>query len=771
MVSVISVEEIKKLDVASTRDDYLVIQFCSVEDVPAYDEGYFFDGARQDLFIKSYISKDLSIPGVMGREDFGTGPTANEDYEDHLRITKTVRQIGRMSDYHFTLRKHDEGRAIWNSYHNFKMKQPKDGLLTVELYHASRKQSMQVAERARHHGETPDAAHGMLGTAHIALDALTDAPQKFLFQQANKRFPNFSISLRRVYKDTPPSRIKTFFMIRHGESKWNIAQEHNNVRAMLHRDHSLTKVGTDQAVNFNASWRKYYGTDKSIEEVHANEVENYPSAIVIKHHHQHHQHPPLPVSPTGSKGSVEGSSGKPAQTDAANTTSAPEASKQKNWASLFVPGFLKKKVAPPPAPMHHALQRATSSVAESDVEDTRSRSSSLDLNHDQYQNGDHDHHANGAEKKSSSQVSMPPQNKNKNKSRNRVGSDEGDQADIEAASSDDEGGDEDEDEDKESAAGDDDDDADDAGCGIVNKNGEHELMAIKNVRKILKVSAMLIRRRVEFIQQFMAADAIYVSPLTRAIQTSLFTLYKHPALANGIHIMSTLREYKGPGGLDTVGMVVGKTIKDRVYQETAETVHRDEAEEKTNIPFHVNDAELHWWTDFNHYEGKRAMNDRMCEFLDFAQFCEAETPIFVGHSNFFRYFYSNYLSEVVEYNRPALCQDLRQFRLANACCLAVTVLFEDDDDEPVDVMHATGGVMHGTRGSHHEARTKHVARIIDADIVFTDHRLSFANGNHVASTTSTASKPVTPTQSPQQSLKNTSQDIPPSASASAPAAA
>jgi hypothetical protein len=81
-------------------------------------------------------------------------------------------------------------------------------------------------------------------------------------------------------------------------------------------------------------------------------------------------------------------------------------------------------------------------------------------------------------------------------------------------------------------------------------------------------------------------------------------------------------------------------------------------------------------------------------------------------------------------------------------------------------VHTMGGVMHGARGSHHEARTKHVARIIDADIVFTDHRLSFANGNHVASTNSTASKPDTPIQSPQQSLKNTSQDIP-----SAPAAA
>jgi len=313
------------------------------------------------------------------------------------------------------------------------------------------------------------------------------------------------------------------------------------------------------------------------------------------------------------------------------------------------------------------------------------------------------------------------------------------------------------------AGEDDDDDDDDDEIGFVARNGIRQKDALKNVHKILKVPVMNVKRRVEYIQQFLKADGIYVSPLTRAVQTSLFTLYSHPALVQGINIMSTLREYKGPGGLDTVGMVVGAAIKDRVYQETLDTVHKEEADLKTNVPFNVKDAELHWWTDFNHYEGKRAMNDRMCEFLDFAQFCEAETPIFVGHSNFFRCFYSNYLSEVVEYNRPALCHDLRQFRLANACCLAVTVLFEEDeDDEPVDVLHKTGGRVSGGRSSPHEARSKHVARIIDADIVFTDHRLSFANGNKAVPGSGPA-RPATPTQPPLSKVSNTTEQAPPSA--------
>ena len=169
----------------------------------------------------------------------------------------------------------------------------------------------------------------------------------------------------------------------------------------------------------------------------------------------------------------------------------------------------------------------------------------------------------------------------------------------------------------------------------------------------------------------------------------------------------------------------------RVVSEIADILGQAEANRITRVPYALHDAELHWWTDINHYEGKRLMNDRMCEFLDFAQFCEAETPIFVGHSNFFRHFYANHMSEVVEYNRPHLAADMRKFRLSNACCLAVTVLFEDeeDDDAPVNVMNLNPGAHHGKAGSHHEGRKKHQARIIDADVVFSDARLSFANGS------------------------------------------
>ena len=68
---VIGVEEIAQLDRSSDRNDYCIVQILSVDDVPTYDNGYFYSGTRQDIYIKAYLSKDLTIPGMMSKKDFG----------------------------------------------------------------------------------------------------------------------------------------------------------------------------------------------------------------------------------------------------------------------------------------------------------------------------------------------------------------------------------------------------------------------------------------------------------------------------------------------------------------------------------------------------------------------------------------------------------------------------------------------------------------------------------------------------------------------------
>lgn len=52
----------------------------------------------------------------------------------------------------------------------------------------------------------------------------------------------------------PPIK-KTFFLIRHGESKWNLAQSKINIAGMMDRDHALTEEGIKQAAYLNQRWK------------------------------------------------------------------------------------------------------------------------------------------------------------------------------------------------------------------------------------------------------------------------------------------------------------------------------------------------------------------------------------------------------------------------------------------------------------------------------------------------------------------------------------
>ena len=101
----------------------------------------------------------------------------------------------------------------------------------------------------------------------------------------------------------------------------------------------------------------------------------------------------------------------------------------------------------------------------------------------------------------------------------------------------------------------------------------------------------------------------------------------------------------------------------------------------TEVDFHFHDADAHWWTDMNHYEGTFGIEDRTSDFLHTAQFCDSPNPIFIGHSNFFRNFCASHLSEALKINRPVLAENMLKFRLSNATMLAVTVLFEPDADD------------------------------------------------------------------------------------------
>lgn len=70
---------------------------------------------------------------------------------------------------------------------------------------------------------------------------------------------NPSVTFRLV-SATPGDREaveKEIFIIRHGQSKWNEGQSKGNVKELVGQvDHELTKLGIEQAQNFNSRWKE-----------------------------------------------------------------------------------------------------------------------------------------------------------------------------------------------------------------------------------------------------------------------------------------------------------------------------------------------------------------------------------------------------------------------------------------------------------------------------------------------------------------------------------
>lgn len=57
------------------------------------------------------------------------------------------------------------------------------------------------------------------------------------------------------------------------------------------------------------------------------------------------------------------------------------------------------------------------------------------------------------------------------------------------------------------------------------------------------------------------------------------------------------------------------------------------------------------------------------------RYSESKRPIFVGHSLFFKQFYSRRISNLLLHTRPELAENMRRFRLKNATVLALTIDF------------------------------------------------------------------------------------------------
>jgi len=203
--------------------------------------------------------------------------------------------------------------------------------------------------------------------------------------------------------------------------------------------------------------------------------------------------------------------------------------------------------------------------------------------------------------------------------------------------------------------------------GLIMSNGDNPLsedgigqalfldtkISMKNIKNDIDALALAGRReskqpeptaQEELFFEAANTGTIFVSPLTRAIQTAILGLRgvlleteamtkKSPA--RKFILSPSLREKKNPGGSNTTGVVFGSSIHDRVYELLSQSDILKAASVK--FPRVVLDTELaeeRWWERVA--ESEERVANRIEDFLMQAWESDSENIIFVGHSHYFR---------------------------------------------------------------------------------------------------------------------------------------
>lgn len=189
-------------------------------------------------------------------------------------------------------------------------------------------------------------------------------------------------------------------------------------------------------------------------------------------------------------------------------------------------------------------------------------------------------------------------------------------------------------------------------------------------------------------QQFFAADRLYSSPLTRAVQTALVALQDHPsAAACGLTLRAELREVKTRFGRDTIGKVRGDDIGPHVHEELI-GLCRGRSGDGTmfgggpgetlltsvrHIPVHSGNTNHDWWDDVK--EDAHNIDDRVAELFTQIKYSLDERVVCAGHSMLFQHMCTQYTTPECSAASRDLLSALRAHKLPNCGMAALRVNF------------------------------------------------------------------------------------------------
>lgn len=165
------------------------------------------------------------------------------------------------------------------------------------------------------------------------------------------------------------------------------------------------------------------------------------------------------------------------------------------------------------------------------------------------------------------------------------------------------------------------------------------------------------------------SDVVYVSPLTRAVQTAVIAI--GPMLTEGGHgevvIMANAREKRNLGGMDTVSRKTGVDILSCTL-EKLRLLYREQAERVVDtfktLRYDVKEVESHWWCE-GQSESQAHLLERLQEFMLQLLYSPHSSIIVVGHSHFFRAIFNRFLANEFKAQEPDLAQKITAMKLKN----------------------------------------------------------------------------------------------------------
>ena len=648
-----------------------VVQFVSVRDIPTPSAPTPFNAFIRYAVIThhSTFSDYLAIfcsNCILLRSYIAIEVTKRNDPKCSYKCISDVVQTNR--------RLHCGSDCVFNSYRDFRMSPPEGSYICIELYNWL---------------DGSDVYNS--GKSNCELIGSVTMPVKLLKENENlltsdllchkygnyRKNPNFSVTLKRCYLDKEPPICKTVFLIRHGESTWNKAQEQVNVPGLIAYDHPLTRRGIDQAIELNSRWQQF--------------ADEYTTMIHTVDPHEGSN------EASGNSDDVTYSQTPLKQQGVSVIQVAEQIFADENYPLDFIPkdtnhddyddgeindlyGVVPDKLNDSQAIIKECFESDDASCSDGDDEPTSDTQSNDFV-------GFISHSIRKSLKSSrdsltSTRVSSlrQPEEGYKSFSQMMAMSYNGPST-----------------------------------RSIKQRSLRGSLTDLfrsgsgKSVPSPISSPRMPARnrknRRHYLRRLFIKSSTIYASPLTRAIQTAIIALEHHPAgKSNGITLYSPMREFKTRGGLDTVGVACGETaIRSRIVEELTKHISHERARELMGSHY-MNAADVvhPWWTPVSSYDDKQDKEERMREFANFIRYCDEASPIFVGHSLFFKTFCNRRISTYLARNRPALVANMRRYKLGNAVLMAITLVFTNSntgngccDGKIVDADLICGGGFEG----------------------------------------------------------------------------